>query len=269
MAKNLTVRLNDGTTVDVARFGYGNRALVMLPGLGDGLHTAKGLALPTAMQYRAFGRGRTVYMISRPRELAEGTTTRDMARMVAATMDRLGVLEADVFGVSMGGMIAQWLAVDHPERVDKLVLCVTVPVCNDLIRENITQWLAFAEEGNHQALMIDTAERMYTPENLKKMRLAYPILGLVGKPRTYDRFRVQAKACLTHDASEVLGAITDRTLVIGGEEDATVGVEGSQVLAEAIHGAELRLFPGFGHGLYEEVPGFCRMVIDWLDAEIQ
>ncbi|MBR3259058.1 MAG: alpha/beta hydrolase [Eggerthellaceae bacterium] len=264
-AKNLCMRVGE-KTVDVVRFGSGEKVLVMLPGLGDGLHTAKGVALPTALQYRALGRGRTVYMISRPRELAEAETTRDMAAEVAATLRELGVARADVMGVSMGGMIAQWLAADYPNLVGKLVLCVTVPACNDLITENVTRWLDMADAGNHQALMTDTAERMYTGSNLKKMRLAYPLLGLVGKPKTYDRFRIQANACLTHDASEALCAIQCPTLVIGGEDDATVGPEGSQALAAAIPGAELKTFPGFGHGLYEEVPGFCELVASWLEA---
>ena len=189
-----------------------------------------------------------------------------MAGEVAATLRELGVNRADVIGVSMGGMVAQWLAADYPDLVEKLVLCVTVPACNSLIAENVARWLDMADAGNHQALMIDTAERMYTGSNLKKMRLAYPLLGLVGKPKTYDRFRVQANACLTHDASEALHAIQCPTLVIGGEDDATVGLEGSQALAAAIPGAELKTFPGFGHGLYEEVPGFCELVASWLDA---
>lgn len=263
-AKNLTVRV-EGKTVDVARFGLGDKVLVMLPGLGDGLHTAKGLALPTSLEYRGLARNRTVYMVSRPRELDAGETTREMAAAVAGTLRELGVQHADVMGVSMGGMVAQWLAADFPEVVERLVLVVTVPACNDLVRENVTRWLGFAAVGNHQALMVDTAERMYTPENLKKMRLTYPLLGLVGKPKTYDRFNVQANACLTHDATEVLASITCPTLVIGGEEDLTVGIDGSRELAAAIPGAELKTFAGFGHGLYEEVPDFTRMVADWLD----
>ena len=264
-AKNICVHVGE-KTVDVARFGSGERVLVMLPGLGDGLQTAKGLALPMAAQYGRLARGRTVYMVSRPREMEAGETTRDMAADVAATLQELGVVHADVMGVSMGGMIVQWLAADYPELVERLVLVVTAPACNDLIRENVARWLGFAGEGDHQALMVDTAERMYTPENLKKMRLAYPMLGLVGKPKTYDRFVVQANACLTHDASEALSRIACPTLIIGGEEDLTVGGEASHELAAAMPNAELKMFSGFGHGLYEEVPDFCNLVGTWLDV---
>ena len=117
----------DGSQMDYIRFGTGPRTLVMLPGLGDGLRTVKGTALPMALLYRVFTKDFTVYAFSRKNGLPRGYTTRDMARDQARAMEMLGIEKADIFGVSMGGMIAQWLAIDHPERVDRLILTVTCP----------------------------------------------------------------------------------------------------------------------------------------------
>ena len=103
-----------GAAMDYIRFGRGGRTLIILPGLGDGLRTVKGTALPMALMYRAFGKDFTVYAFSRRNSLPQGFTTRDMARDVAQAMEQLGIARADIFGVSMGGMIAQYLAVDHP-----------------------------------------------------------------------------------------------------------------------------------------------------------
>ena len=94
------------------RFGTGSNNLIMLPGLGDGLRTMKGMALPMALYYHRLGKEYTVYMFSRKSKLAEGYTTRDMARDLKDAMEELGIGTAYVVGVSMGGMIAQHLAAD-------------------------------------------------------------------------------------------------------------------------------------------------------------
>ena len=112
-AKNGTLNIGD-ITMDYICFGTGKRILVMLPGLGDGLRTVKGTAVPLAFAYREFCKDFTVYAFSRKNELPEGYTTRDMAKDQAEAMGQLGIPKADILGVSMGGMIAQHLAIDYP-----------------------------------------------------------------------------------------------------------------------------------------------------------
>ena len=135
-AKNGKLKLDDAE-MDYIRFGSGPQTLVMLPGLGDGLRTVKGTAVPMAAMYRAFAGDFTVYAFSRKSPLPEGYTTRDMARDQAAAMEDLGIERAHIFGVSMGGMIAQWLAIDHPEKVERLVLAVTSAEPNPILTESI------------------------------------------------------------------------------------------------------------------------------------
>ena len=76
-AKNGTLKINGGG-MDYIRFGKGKRNLVILPGLGDGLQTVKGTAVPMALMYRAFAKEFTVYAFSRKHPLPAGYTTRDM-----------------------------------------------------------------------------------------------------------------------------------------------------------------------------------------------
>lgn len=70
-AKNGTLDLGE-TQMDHIRFGTGPRVLVILPGLGDGLQTVKGTALPMALMYRIFAKDFTVYAFSRKTPLAGG-----------------------------------------------------------------------------------------------------------------------------------------------------------------------------------------------------
>ena len=250
--------------MDYIRFGSGRRVLIMLPGLGDGLRTVKGTALPMALLYRKFAKQYTVYAFSRREPLAAGCTTRDMAADQAKAMEALGIDRADILGVSMGGMIAQWLAIDHPERVGKLILTVTCPDQNPLLRESVQEWIDLAKRGDHGGFMDSNLRRIYSEGYYRKNRWMTPLVGALTKPKSYERFYRQAEACLTHDAYDRLPEIKAPTLVVGGGQDRALGGEASAELAAAIPGARLKMYHKWGHGLYEEERGFNRLVLTLL-----
>ena len=249
--------------LDYIRFGSGKKRLVMIPGLGDGLKTVDGMALPFALLYRALTGDFTVWVFSRGRELEAHTGTRAMAAELNAAMEALGLTRAAVLGVSQGGMIAQWLAIDHPERVEKLVLTVTLGRPNDTAREVITRWTEMAARGDYRGLMRDTAERSYSEKRLRQERLTLRLMGSIGKPKSFDRFLIQAASCVSHDAWEALPRIACPTLVIGGTDDRIVTGRASEELAARIPGAELKMVERLGHGLYEEDPDFIQTVADF------
>ena len=205
-------------------------------------------------------------MFSRKEPLPQGHTIRDMAADQAEALQALGHDRVSVLGVSEGGMIAQYLAIDHPETVEKLVLAVTAPCTNETIRSCVPGWMDMAKRGDHKALMIDTAEKSYSPAYLKKYRKLYPVLGFVGKPKSYDRFLVNALATLSFDARAELKKIPCPTLIIGGAEDRIVGVEASRKMAEAIPNSELYVYPGLGHAAYEEARDFNDRIFAFLKA---
>ena len=263
-AKNGAAAL-DGDTMHYVSFGRGEKALVLLPGLSDGLATVKNKALLLAAPYRLFFENYTVYMFSRRDHLPRGCTIRDMARDQAAALDALGIGHASVLGVSQGGMIAQYLAADHPDKVDNLVLAVTAPRCNEIAAGCLHRWIGFAGRGDHRGLMIDTAERSYSEARLRKYRRLYPILGHIGKPKSYDRFLTSAEAILSFDATEDLDRIVCPTLILGGGEDKVVGARASYELNARIRGSALHVYPGLGHAAYEEAPDFNRRIFAFLE----
>ena len=261
-AKNCSLSLPTGV-VDYIRFGSGPKPLIMIPGVGDGLKTVKGMALPFALLYRSLAKDFTVYVFSRRRTLAPGMTTRDMAEDLNSAMDALGVSAAVLVGVSQGGMIVQWLAMDHPDKVEKLVLTVTLSRPNATAQDVISRWLEMADRDDYKGIMLDTAERSYSEKRLKQARLEYGLLGSIGKPKSFDRFRIQAASCVTHDTYDLLDRILCPTLVIGGKEDKIVTGEASVEMAERIRDCELYMYDGLGHGLYEEAPDFLKRVSDF------
>ena len=258
-AKNGYLDLPTGTQ-DYIRFGSGPKTLVMIPGVGDGLKTVKGMALPFAFLYRGLAGDFTVYVFSRRRVLSPGMTTREMAEDLNSAMDALGLSSVALVGVSQGGMISQWLAIDHPDKVEKLVLAVTLSRPNATVRDVIARWIGMADRGDYRGIMLDTAERSYSEKHLKRSKLEYRMLGNIGKPRSFDRFRIQAASCAAHDTYDLLERISCPTLVIGGKEDKIVTGLASVEIAGRIPDCKLFMYDGLGHGLYEEAPDFIERV---------
>ena len=128
-----------GVSMDYIAFGAGPKNLVMIQGLNT--RGIKGAAASLAFLYRHFARDYTVYLFDRRTDLREGITVRELAADVAMAMDALGIDHADVLGVSQGGMIAQYLAIDRPDLVGKLVLAVTLSRNNETVRTVIETWI--------------------------------------------------------------------------------------------------------------------------------
>ena len=253
----------DDYTMDYIRFGTGERTMIMIPGVGDGLKTVRGMALPFAFLYRKLAKDFTGYVFSRRNSLPPAAVTHDMAEDLNAAMEMLGIPSASIAGVSQGGMIAQWLAIDHPEKVEKLVLAVTLARPNKTVEDAVAGWIKMALRGDYKGIMLDTAERSYSPKRLKKARLTYSLLGSAGKPKSFTRFITQARSCVSHDAFDELAKITCPTLVIGGAQDRIVTGEASREIAEQIPGCELYIYEDLSHGLYEEAPDFIDRVRDF------
>ncbi len=262
-AKNGQVPVGD-TRMQYVRFGSGEKVFVILPGLSDGLATVRGKALLLAKPYAGFLDRFTVYMFSRKDDLPAGHTIRDMAADQAQALLALGIERAAVLGVSQGGMIAQHLAADHPGLVEKLVLAVTAPNANDTVRACVGRWIEYAGQGDHRALMRDTAERSYSGAYLKRYRRLVPLVSAFTRPASYARFLTNARAILSFDARDALRRVQCPTLVIGGAEDRIVGVDASRGLHTRIAGSALYVYPGLGHGLYEEAADFYPRVYRFL-----
>lgn len=262
MAKNGYVKIG-GTGMYYAAFGKGAKALVVLPGLSDGLTTVKGKAMLLAPPYKKFLKDYTVYMFSRKNVMPEGYSIKDMAADQVQAMQTLGIQKASIMGVSQGGMIEQCIAIYHPEVVEKLILAVTAPNANETCTSCVTSWIDMAKKGDHINLMVDTAEKMYSKSYLNKNRKLFPLLAKLTKPKDYDRFLKNAYAILDFDVRSELAKIKAPTLIIAGDDDNTVGYDSHNELHKGIEGSKLHVYHGLGHGAYDEAKDFYDKVFEF------
>ena len=263
--KGKTLNFND-KSMDYVIFGKGKKPLVIIPGLGDGLQTVKGMAIPFSITYRILAERYKIYVFSRINELSQGYTTRDMAADVAEAMETLNLDTAYVMGISQGGMIAQWLAVDFPERVQRLILTVTTAKPSQLARERIEHWQKLSQSGNFKQLMLDIAKHSYTQKSYQKWRLLYNVMGIFGRIKDKQRIDIQSVSCLKHDSLDFLEKINCPTLIIGAEKDDVLGVDGSLGLHQHIKDSQLTILPECGHALYEQNKDFQKRVLVFLES---
>ena len=258
-AENKTVRLPSGAEMYCAKFGRGGKTLVMIPGLN--IIDMTGTANNLAYFYRKFNREFTVYVFDRRAGRDEGCTIKSMADDVAAAMETLGLSGAYVFGASQGGMIAQYLAVEHPALVKKLVLGVTAARTNPVMLEAVNGWLEMADKGELKGVLTRSYDKMYTEAQMRKYRRLIPIMMRFTKFMSVERFADHARAIRSLDIYDRLDRIKCPALVLGAAEDKITTPAGSREIAEKL-GCECVIFPNEGHAAYLS-PAFNKKVYEF------
>ena len=221
----------DGRRMLWITLGNGEKPLVAIPGLR--LTEMAGTANVAALYYKIFAQDYRVYLPDRPDPLPTGCTVADLAADTAAGMQQLGIENADVIGVSQGGMIAQELAISHPELVRKLALGVTLSRPNATAAEAVSGWIQMAERGDMEAVVRDYAERASSEKMLRRNKMFLPLAMKLQKMLPAERFMALAKACLTCDTYDRLGQIRCPVLVLGGAQDKVVSGDASREIAES------------------------------------
>ena len=195
-----------------------------------------------------------------------------MAGDIAGLLDGIGINAAHVYGVSMGGMIAQEFALCYPDKVISLILgCTLCGGAHTIMPDQEAMTVLFDME-RMQRLTPEEAARETLPflcsqefiDNNPKLidELVAGMLEYVTPLHVYQR---QAEAIMGHNTYDRLPQIKIPTLVISGTADRLIPVENSNVLASAIEGAELVLLDGAGHGFFiETLDAANKAILDFL-----
>ena len=259
-AQEKTVTVS-GSRMAYVSFGSGSKPLVIIPGLS--LRSIHGSALPLAWMYSLFCRDYQVYVFDKKEDLPEPCTVSALADDVAEAMRRIGIGQADVIGISQGGMIAQYLALNHPQFVRKLVLGVTLSRTNDTVRAVIGKWIHDAKQEDYESIVRDMTLKIYSKQYVRKYGWLFPILLKTTTLTDPERFIRLAGACLTCDTYDRLNEIRCPVLVLGGKEDQIVTAKASEEIAERL-GCPIFMYQGLGHSAYEEGRDFNQRIYRFL-----
>ncbi|WP_055502351.1 alpha/beta fold hydrolase [Nonomuraea pusilla] len=197
----------------------------------------------------------------------EPYSTRGFAADVVAVLDDLGVERADVYGTSMGGRVAQWLAADHPHRVGSLVLGCTSPGGRHGVERGQEVRRALGQ-SDRAAAGRALLELMYTPAWLAAHPGPHRTVGDPGMPAYARRRHLLASA--EHDAWDALPRIAAPTLVLHGTDDLMTPPANAPLLAGRIPDAKMILIAGARHAYFEEFRDYAGpVVLDFLAGRMR
>lgn len=257
-----TVRVND-VKLYYETYGQGE-ALLLIAGIGYGTWLwAK--QIPELSQYFSViafdNRG-----VGRSDKPDSEYTVSLLASDAYELLRALGVQRAHILGISLGGFIAQQLALDHPEIANKLILCSTSHGGPNMIlpKGEVLQFMAFgAGKDTFQRgleLAFSPEYRAQHPDEIAKITER-----MRRNPQPRYAYLRQFMAPLTFNSEPYLDKLTMPVLVMAGEADQVVPVENSRVLAQKLPNARLVTFPNAGHlFIVERADEVNRIIIDFL-----
>ncbi|MFJ9743445.1 alpha/beta fold hydrolase [Streptomyces sp. NPDC101166] len=178
-------------------------------------------------------------------------STKQFADDVVAVLDHLSIERADVYGTSMGGRVAQWVAARHPARVRRLVLGCTSPGGPHAVERDASVRRALAQ-ADPEAARRALTDLMYTPAWLADHPGPYTTLGDPDMPAHARHGHLVASN--GHDAWDALQGITAPTLLLHGDQDRLTPPDNLPLLAARIPRTTSHVFPGARHAYFEE----CR-----------
>ena len=185
-------------------------------------------------------------------------STADMADDAALVLEESGVERADVFGISLGGMISQHLALRHPHRVERLVLACTSPGGSVAKRISPEAALALARTArmSPREAQATNARWVLSPEYLEASpEIVDTWAGIAAsEPRSTRGLLGQVAAAARHDAWRLLPHLTHETLVLTGDEDRLMPPENSVHIHRRLPRASIDYLRGAGHDFPTERP---------------
>jgi 3-oxoadipate enol-lactonase len=204
-------------------------------------------------------------------DVPEGPYTAEMmADDAMAVLDAAGVQKAHVYGISLGGMVAQTIALRHPDRVDRLVLGATTPggprhvrSDDEVLRLVGARGMLTAELAAWASVPINYARR--TREEAAQ-RIAEDIVRRLRYPITGPGYGGQLAVAMHFAVGDGAREIGAPTLVVHGDEDVLVRPENGALLAELIPNATLRVWPGAAHLYPTDEPAADPAIREFLTA---
>ncbi len=203
--------------------------------------------------------------IARSSDPGGSFTIKDMAEDTIGLMDALDLDSAHVLGLSMGGMIAQEMAIHYPSRVKGLILAVTHCGGKQYVppAKRVTQaFQRLVDEGSPESRM-EAFSYLFAPQILRrKQQIVQEYITVsMAHPARQDVLKRQWDAVLGHDACDRLQLIKAETLILTGSADVLVPPVNSTIMAEWIPRSELVIIQGGGHQVLIEQPDACNQAV--------
>ena len=244
------------------RFGKGEKTLVILPGVS--VKSVMDSADIIEKDYQIMEGDFTVYVFDRRKELPLSYTVKDMALDTIEAFKALDLTDIYLFGASQGGMIALEIAINFPGIVKKLALGSTTAYINDERFSACEKWIELANKRDGVGLYLDFCEKLYPSNVFEAYRDAFISVGKTVTEEEFKRFIAITEAMKSFNVVESLNKIECPTLAIGSKDDAVLGPDSTQEIAEKLKAREdfeFYLYDGYGHAAFDTAPDYKEKLL--------
>ena len=252
----------DTFSMDFFRFGKGEQALVILPGLS--IQSVMGAAEAIAAAYRSLEDSFTIYVFDRRSNIPPTYTVREMARDTAEAFQTLGLKDICLFGASQGGMIALVIAIEHPELVRKMVLGSSSAHVQEPQYRVLEKWAQLARKKDRVSLYLEFGREIYPPEVYEQYREALVAAAKTVTDADLERFIILVEGTRDFNVVNELDRIRCPVLAVGVYEDSVLDSDATMEIAENLdYRTDFRLYMyiGYGHAAFDTAPDYRERLL--------
>ena len=258
----------DDFSMEFFRFGKGNKTLVILPGLS--VQSVMGAAEAVEAMYRSLEDEFTIYLFDRRKELPASYPVREMGRDTAKVFRTLGLKDACLFGASQGGMIAQVIAIEDPELVQKMVLGSSSSHVREEQYKVIENWIRLAKDRDRVGLYLSFGKELYQQAMFDQARETLTKAAETVTDEELDRFIILAEGIRGFNVTEELDKIRCPVMAVGDYDDRVLDADATMEIAEKLDQRQdfrLYLYAGYGHAAYDTAPDYRERILRFFRGE--
>ena len=244
------------------KFGDGPRTMVILPGIS--LRPVSETPQGIIKAYELFAQDFTVYLFDYKENPQEGTTAWDMAEDLSEAFEELELKQVYLYGVSLGGMVAQAFTIRYPQFVKKLVLASTVSKVSDLSKTE--QWLYFAKEKDIISLVDSFMKAVYSKEVYDQ---AIDVMISMYKNLSDEDLRdfiTRLKAVENFDVRSQLNQIKVPVMTFSSKADQVFSYDELKETSDIL-GCRSYFYDGYSHAIYDEAQDIKKRIYDFFMEE--
>ena len=252
----------DTFSMDYFCFGNGKRPLVILPGLS--IQSVMRAADAVADAYRSLQDHFTIFVFDRRSDIPPSYSVYEMARDTAEAFQALGLENVCLFGASQGGMIAQVIAIEHPELVGKLVLGSTSAHVQEPQYRVLENWAQLAREKDRVGLYLAFGREIYPPAVYEQFRQALIDAAQTVTDRDLERFVIFVEGTRGFNITDRLNRIRCPVMAVGVYEDSVLDADATMEIAEKLDSRpdfRLYMYVGYGHAAFDTAPDYRERML--------
>lgn len=255
----------DNVTMNYFRFGNSEaKKVIIVPGLS--LKSVMNYKDSIIKQYDLLAKNYDVYVMDQKKDIEEGYDVHMMADNLYEVLRSINIDKATLVGSSLGGMIAQDLAINHSDFVKGLVLASTCSDCTDN-NEALNEWLKYCDNKDLRGLIDSFCKKVYTPKIYNAIIDNMLAMADDTSDEELDRFVKCGKAARSFNAGDRLNEIKCPVLVIAGKKDEIFDYHNSEIIADTL-GCDIYLYEEYGHACYDEAIDYVGKVKNFIDSKV-